>query len=129
MRTREIPRTEWGRFFDDFSRRNEGRPVRLDVLGGDIGAQHEVADWPLVGITTSAEPEPAVHLLLGRPPAHLSHAIPRVAHVRVERNEHGADVALQIEADDGIAAIVTFPPAPATLGERAGQAVETGRKT
>jgi hypothetical protein len=54
MQTSEIPEVEWSTFFDAFSRRHEGWLIKLDVLGVHIDAQHEVVEWPLVGITRDA---------------------------------------------------------------------------
>ena len=41
MQTREIPREQWIRYFDDFSKNHEGWIVTLEVIGSDIGDQEE----------------------------------------------------------------------------------------
>ena len=50
MKTREIPKEEWGGFFDNFSRRHEGWLVTLEILGPEIGAQIEERELALKGI-------------------------------------------------------------------------------
>ena len=41
MLTREIKQQEWQPFFDDFSRKHEGRKVSIEIIGPEIGAQVE----------------------------------------------------------------------------------------
>ena len=48
---REIPRGEWVKYLDGFSRRHEGWLVTVEVLGAEIGAQVEAQELPLEGIT------------------------------------------------------------------------------
>src|SRR5437773_2618878 len=54
MSTQEIPRNEWKTFLDTFSHQHEGWLATLEVLGNEIGAQEEVHDLPLEGITASS---------------------------------------------------------------------------
>ena len=53
MATKEIPREEWTRFLDTFSRQHEEWLATLEILGTDIGAQQEARDLPLEGITAN----------------------------------------------------------------------------
>ena len=46
---REIPRDEWVKYLDGFSRRHEGWPVTVEVLGAEVGAQVEAQELPLRG--------------------------------------------------------------------------------
>lgn len=108
MRTREVIQAEWKAFFDSFSRRHEAWLVRLDVLGAEVGAQHEVVDSPLVGISSDVPNERTVHVHVGRGSEHVTHTIHDVVHVRLEQSDEGADAALQIEAGDGTTTILQF---------------------
>ena len=108
MRTREIVQSEWKAFFDSFSRQHEGWLVRLDVLGAEIGAQHEVVESPLIGVTSDVPTERTIHVLVGRGPEHITHAIHDVVHVRLEQSDEGADAALQIESADGTTTLLQF---------------------
>ena len=44
--SKEIPREEWIRFFDDFSKQHEGWIVNWEVLGRDIGDQEKTYRLP-----------------------------------------------------------------------------------
>ncbi|MGH9881156.1 MAG: DUF5335 family protein, partial [Pyrinomonadaceae bacterium] len=46
-----IERDQWKTFLDEFSKRNQFRPTRLEVIGGEIGAQEEEEYVPLVGVS------------------------------------------------------------------------------
>ncbi len=67
MPTQEIPRQEWNKFFDSFSRQHEGWLVTLEIFGPEIGAQEEARELPLEGISIASgtnEPE-AIASVLG----------------------------------------------------------------
>ena len=51
MRTTEIPRADWSRVTAEFSAAHDGWLVSLDILSPDIGAQPDITDLPLVGVT------------------------------------------------------------------------------
>ena len=50
MKTKEIARNEWPKFFDSFSRQHEGWLVTLEILGSEIGAQVEERELAFEGI-------------------------------------------------------------------------------
>ena len=108
MTTREIPEAEWRRFLDGFTDAHEGWLVRLDLIGAPIGAQHQIVNLPLIGVTTDAPAFPTVHVHAGRPPGALTHSIRRVTRLQLEQTEDGVDQALQIESDDGMKALLQF---------------------
>jgi uncharacterized protein DUF5335 len=49
--TREIPRSEWRTFFDDFSRDLEGPLATVEVASEELGSQLEAERSTLTGIT------------------------------------------------------------------------------
>ena len=51
MRTVEIPRAAWAQALNEFTAIHEGWLVSLDVLGPTIGAQPEVNNLPLLGVS------------------------------------------------------------------------------
>jgi hypothetical protein len=51
MRTVDVPAQDWSRTLDEFSANHEGAPVSLELLAPALGAQLEVRDLPLLGIT------------------------------------------------------------------------------
>lgn len=111
MPTREIPRAEWTRFLDIFSRQHEGWLATLEVLAPDIGAQQEARNLPLEGITATAkdvEPE-AIAISLGKTPEdHVTHTITEPTRVWIEQTAQGANAALEIESGDGAKTLLRF---------------------
>src|SRR5438128_10480979 len=99
MPTQEISRKEWNNFFDSFSRQHEGWLATLEVLGRDIGAQEEVHELPLEGVSIGSginQPE-TIAISIGRTPDdHISHTITNPEHVRLEPAVDVADAALQL---------------------------------
>lgn len=106
---REIPREEWPKFLDSFSRQHEGWLVTLEVLDSEIGAQVEAEGKPLEGITAELKDngEDFISITVGLTPAeHVTHNITKPTRVRVEQAENGADMALQIESLDEATTLV-----------------------
>ena len=67
MSTKEIPREKWTEFFDGFSQRHEGWLVNVQVLG-DSGAQTEVRELPLTGISADRDAARTISILVGDSP-------------------------------------------------------------
>ena len=111
MKTREIPKEEWGKFFDNFSRRHEGWEVSLEILGDEIGAQVEERELELKGIVDEWDEIKgnAIMIMAGtRPDDHITHTIGNATQVSLEQTEGGADVALAIKSADGTIALLRF---------------------
>ena len=90
MENRLVPRAEWYRFFEDFSRRHEGTPATLRVLHPQLGSQIEARDLPLEGIVSAADTRGPISILLGRTAnPNLEHEIPKPRQVWVELTEAG----------------------------------------
>jgi uncharacterized protein DUF5335 len=120
MKTREIPKEDWGKFFDNFSRRHEGWLVTLEILGTEIGAQIEERDLALKGIVDEWDEIKGnqIMIMVGmKTDDHLTHTISNATEVSVEQTEGGADVALAIKSADGITALIRFisPVLPETV--------------
>lgn len=111
MKTIEIQKNEWPKFFDNFSRKHEGWTVTLEVLGPELGAQVEERDLALAGIVDEWD---EVHgnrivMMFGeKPDNHLTHSIGQPTQVSLEQTEGGADVALAIKSADGVMALLRF---------------------
>jgi len=110
MQTRDIPREQWIKFLDDFSRSHEGWIVTLEVLGSDIGDQEEANNLPLVGISADVKArENRVEIIVGgRPDADVTRFIERPKHVWVKESTLPGDEAIEVEAEDGIKTILNF---------------------
>lgn len=113
MQTKEIQRTEWSEFFDDFSRTHRGSRVGIEILGRDIGAQTEEIGLELEGITAESDEVlgDTIFIMVGaNAPDHLTHSIRHATKVSLEQDEFGTDVALAIKAVDGSTALLRFQP-------------------
>ncbi len=109
MPNRLIPRSEWFRFFDDFSRRHQGWLVTVRVLDPTIGSQVEVRDLPLEGMVSRADARGPISLHLGNTPSsNVEHEIRSPREVWLEVSERGADQALEVLSQDGSKTIVEF---------------------
>jgi hypothetical protein len=110
MRTVEIPREAWTTTLDEFSALHEGWLVSIDVLDSTVGAQPEVDNLPLLGLSADrADSGGAITISAGSSAAgHMTHTIHVPTRLLIERREDGADVALQIESADGAKAILRF---------------------
>jgi hypothetical protein len=110
MQTRDIPREQWIRFFDDFSKNHEGWIVTLEVLGPDIGDQEEANNLPLVGISADVKArENRVEIIIGgRPDVDVTRFIERPKHIWVKEPRVPGDEAMEIESEDGIKTILNF---------------------
>lgn len=108
-RTTEIPRDTWKRALDEFSAIHEGWLISLDVLSDTFGAQPEVTNLPLVGVTFEADHGGQVIVAAARSADdHITHTIHAPRRVWIERTDDGADVALEIESADRTKVIVRF---------------------
>ena len=117
----EIERKQWTTYLNDFSKRNERRPARIEVVGEEIGAQEAGRHLPLVGVSFEAkgsEEDDVVVTFAGQTTAdarHLSHRIDSVTRIAAQRGEGESDEdeALEIESADGTKTILVFEKLPA----------------
>ena len=110
MPTQEIPRDEWTTFLDTFSRQHEGWLSTLEILGTDIGAQREVLNLPLEGISASRESVPeTIAISLGNDVKdHVTHTISGPTRVWLDQTSAGANAALEIESADEVKTLLRF---------------------
>jgi hypothetical protein len=110
MQTRDIPREQWIRFFDEFSKNHEGWVVTLEVVSLDIGDQEEAAGLPLVGISADVKAhEDRIDIIVGgRPDVDVTRFIERPKHVWVKESGIPGDEAIEIESEDGIKTLLKF---------------------
>ena len=111
MPTQEISRTEWNNFFDGFTRQHEGLLATLEVFAPDVGAQEEVHQLPLEGISigSASENPNAISINLGKTPEdHVTHTITEPEHVWLEQTPEGTNGALEIESADETKTLLRF---------------------
>src|SRR5262245_10132066 len=109
MHNRLVPRTEWFRFFSDFSRRHEGALATVRVLHPRLGSQVEARDLPLEGVVSSARANGPISIHLGdSADRHVEHEIEGPHQIWVEVSEEGGAEALAVISEDGTRTIVEF---------------------
>ena len=114
MKTKEIPRNEWQKFFNIFSRQHEGWLVTLEILGSEIGAQVEERGLAFRGIVNEGDEGDKVQgneilMMFGaKPDDHVTHSISNPTTVSLEQTDEGADAALAIKSADGVTALLRF---------------------
>jgi hypothetical protein len=120
MSTREIPREQWIKFFDDFSKQHEGWIVTLEVLGSDIGDQEESAGLPLIGISADLKDrENRIEIMTGgRPETHMTRIINTPTRVWLKEPEEVAHEAIDVESEDGTTTLLRFWHVPPEKTER-----------
>lgn len=94
---RDIPVGQWAESFQDFTKRNAGRRVLLEVDDVDFGAQQQ-GTLPLMGIAYDRH-DSRIDIMLGRyegDSSHLSRSIPAALAVEVLTDRSGRDQALRI---------------------------------
>ena len=111
MKTREIPKNEWPKFLDNFSRKHEGWTVTFEIFGPELGAQVQERELALEGIVDEWD---EIHgnrivIMFGeKPDDHITHSIGHPTQVSLEQTDAGADVALAIKSADGVMALLRF---------------------
>lgn len=103
MQTMEIAPKAWVQRLNEFTRVHDGQVVSIDVLGPEIGAQPQIANLPLIGISADrVNHDGTIVVSVARPDGgHFTHIIERVTRVYIERTDDGVDAALQIESAGG----------------------------
>lgn len=115
MQSKEIPQQEWEQFFNNFSRKHFGRPVGIEVIGAEVGAQLQESGLALEGITAEPQKDSGaiISIMLGTNPSdHLTHLIDRPVQVSLDRDDRGDDFALAIKGANGNMAIMRFESSP-----------------
>jgi Family of unknown function (DUF5335) len=108
MKTVEIPRDEWKRFFENFSRKQEGFQVTLEVFGPDIGDQVEERQMFFAGVTADlAHGSDKIEIMMGgKPSGHVTHMILEPILVELQKTDLGIESTLQIKSADGTTSLL-----------------------
>jgi hypothetical protein len=108
----KLDRVDWANYFNEFTRRNQSRPTKLEVFG-DAGAQEEERGLPFAGITIEqAEGTPRVEIMLGGGSGsrHLTHVVSNVHQITPKLGLDGRDEALEIIDANGETSLLRFEP-------------------
>lgn len=109
MHTVVIPRADWRATLDEFSTAHQGWRVSLELLEPTLGAQPEIDDLPLRGVTAEVTAaDSAITIAAGSKTGQITHTIHTPTRVQLEKNDAGADIALEIESSDHAKAILRF---------------------
>jgi hypothetical protein len=101
----------WTNYFNEFSKRNQSRPTRLELFG-ELGAQEQEHGLSFEGITISnGGLLPSVEIMLGgslKRTRHLTHVIPDVLEITPKSGPDGRDEALEIVSGKGYRNLLSF---------------------
>lgn len=109
-----IKQEQWKTFLEDFSKRNQSRATRLEVIGNEIGAQEEEDFLPLVGVTFEPKGSDAgsVMIILGgesaKDPRHVEHLVEQVERIAPITGGTALEDGLGLEDRDGTKTLLMF---------------------
>jgi hypothetical protein len=112
-----IERDEWKNFLDDYSKRNQLRPTRLEVIG-PLGVQQEEHFLPLLGVSleTKGNAAGSVEVMLGgesaEEPRHLTHTITNVERIAPLIGSNAVEEGLGFEDTEGGKTLLRFAILP-----------------
>jgi hypothetical protein len=108
MAMREIPRDEWGPFFDEFSRNHVDDEVTVEEREPDAGTHNLARDLPLQGITavTSGQTNEIEIITNDTQAGVITHVVKGPTHVRID--DTGEEHLIEIEATDGAKTLVHY---------------------
>jgi uncharacterized protein DUF5335 len=109
MATREIPRQEWTRFFDGFSRDHLGQVVTLEILSRDLGDQVAADHQIFRGISADEKDgENRIAILVGPDmDKGITQNVPAPSEVWLKEGDDTADT-LEIRTSDSGVWLLTF---------------------
>ena len=111
MKTKEIPKNEWPKFFDAFSRQHEGWLATIEIFGTEFGAQVQERELTFEGIVDEWD---EIHgnqivIMVGeKPDDHITHRIADPTQVSVEQTDEDAHAVLAIKSANGVMALMRF---------------------
>ena len=98
----EVPRMDWMKELDRFTITHEGWLVSLEVFGPYLGAQPEIDNLPLLGVSADrVNHDGAIAISVARAADdHFTHIVDNVSRIFIERTHDGTTAALLIESTD-----------------------------
>ena len=110
----QMKQSQWKDFLNDFSRRNELRPARLEILSNETGAGEEAKHLPLIGISYEEKGSEAGDAMISfgggsaEDTRHITHTIKDVVSITPSAAGDGNSDALEITGANGEKAILQF---------------------
>jgi hypothetical protein len=97
----EVPRVNWVQELNRFTTAHEGWLVSLEILGPYLGAQPEIDNMPLLGVSADrVNHDGAIAISVVRSADHFTHIVHDVSRILIEQTHDGATAALLIESTD-----------------------------
>ncbi len=108
----QVPRDEWTQVLKAFSAVHEGWPVSLDILSASIGAQPEITELPLLGVSVEPGDGGTITIAAARSAVdHITHIVQAPTRVWIQHTDAGTSAALEVESADGTRTILRFKAA------------------
>ncbi len=109
QRNNQVPRNEWLKFFDRFAQENEGRPIRLETFGEELGDEEVGRVLPLLSINYDpGRKGDIVTIAAGAKEIEYEHTVAKPKEVWVEDDDAGRKKAVEIVSETGEHTIVSF---------------------
>jgi Family of unknown function (DUF5335) len=106
MRTKHIQAADWRQTLDTLSRSYDGAMVSLEIVGGRVGAEEEIHDQPLRGISSDRS---GMTVRIERPGRlHLDHRVAHPETLRIVETDEGAVMAIEIGDVQGMHSFLRF---------------------
>ena len=108
---------QWPAFVKDFTKRNEGRPARLEILDGET-SNPIVQGLPLLGLDLDHHGDGIqVEIMLGKEGVgdasrYLTHTILHVRAINLHQDREDEDQVLEIEDQDGVKTLLYLEKLP-----------------
>ena len=104
-----ISHGDWGGFAAEISEAARGRPVRVEMIGGDIGAKDVVMGAPFYALDfVHSGGKGKFRIVTGEDGQGRSHTVASPAKLVVNREEDGLVYAVEIEERGGVKVLLNF---------------------
>lgn len=126
-----IEQDQWKSFLDEFSKRNQSRTTRLEIVGSEIGASEEEQFLPLIGVSFEPRGSDAgsVMIILGGETAqdqrHVEHLVEQVKRIAPITGVTGLEDGVGFEDGDGNKTLLIFEQLPEIPEDTSSQRTST----